>query len=111
MTMSEIVILKYVIINSIEELRRQAVRLVAAERQCYREGAAESTSLDGLTATTRIADQQHDTDMDHGGINAFSSSQESAESVALIGKSQLIVTSMRADTILQIMFTYLATAS
>lgn len=65
--------LRYATINDIEQLRRQAVRIVAAERQCYREGTAESTSLDGLAATTRIADQtqEDDDDMDHDGVNAI----------------------------------------
>ena len=50
--------LRYAIVRNEEELRRTAVRLVAAERQCYMEGTSESTSLDGLAATTRVQDQQ-----------------------------------------------------
>ena len=38
--------LRYAQINNIQTLRTTAVRLVAAERQCYREGTAESTSLE-----------------------------------------------------------------
>ena len=65
--------LRYAAVTNPEDLRRQAVRLVASERQCYREGTAESTSLEGLAATTRIADQQNgdDDDMDHDGYNAM----------------------------------------
>ena len=57
--------LRYAVVRNEEELRRTAVRLVAAERQCYMEGTSESTSLDGLAATTRVQDQKesHD-DMD-----------------------------------------------
>ena len=66
--------LRYAEITDIQVLRRQAVRLVAAERQCYREGTSESTSLDGLAATTRLAyDQRNDDDMevDEDGMNAL----------------------------------------
>ena len=57
--------LRYAVVRNEEELCRTAVRLVAAERQCYMEGTSESTSLDGLAATTRVQDQKesHD-DMD-----------------------------------------------
>ena len=65
--------LRYAQINNIQTLRTTAVRLVAAERQCYREGTAESTSLDGLAATTFITHEQgSDEEMDYeeGGVNA-----------------------------------------
>ena len=54
--------LRYAIVRNEEELRRTAVRLVAAERQCYMEGTSESTSLDGLAATTKVQDQQQNND-------------------------------------------------
>ena len=49
------------------------MRLVAAERQCYREGTSESTSLDGLAATTRLAYDQREDEMkvDEDGMNAM----------------------------------------
>lgn len=57
--------LRYADIGNVPELRRQAVKMVAAERQCYREGTSESTSMDGLAATTHIkSDQYSDDDMD-----------------------------------------------
>ena len=57
--------LRYAVVRNEEELRRTTVRLVAAERQCYMEGTSESTSLDGLAATTRVQDQQQkDEDME-----------------------------------------------
>ena len=57
--------LRYAEINNVPDLRRQAVRLVAAERQCYAEGTSESTSMDGLTATSHIKNEQYgDDDMD-----------------------------------------------
>ena len=64
--------LRYVQINDIATLRTQAVRIVAAERQCYREGTSESTSLEGLAATTFVSrDQGSDNEMDiDDGINA-----------------------------------------
>ena len=54
--------LRYAVVRNEEELRRTAVRLVAAERQCYMEGTSESTSLDGLAATTRVQDQKESQD-------------------------------------------------
>ena len=79
--------LRYAAINNPEELRRQSVRFVAAERQCYREGTAESTSLDGLAATTRIADQQHDDDddMEHDGYNAMGKFQGNCRECGTFG--------------------------
>ena len=47
--------LRYAEITDIISLRRAAVKIVAAERQCYREGTSESTNMDGLAATTQIA--------------------------------------------------------
>jgi hypothetical protein len=52
--------LRYANINNETELRRNAIRFVATERQCYQEGSAESTTLDGLAATTKISDQKSD---------------------------------------------------
>ena len=46
------------------ELRSKAVKLVAAERECYHLGVAESTSLDGLAATTQIAKASYQEDED-----------------------------------------------
>lgn len=54
--------LRYAVINNENELRRHAIRCVAAERQCYREGTAESTTLDGLAATTRLVEQRNNDD-------------------------------------------------
>ena len=64
--------LRYSQITDITTLRTQAVRIVAAERQCYREGTAESTSLDGLAATTFVSrDNGSDHEMDfEEGVNA-----------------------------------------
>ena len=65
--------LRYAQINDIQALRTTAVRIVAAERQCYREGTSESTSLDGLAATTFVAaenDNDEDMDYDDGGVNS-----------------------------------------
>ena len=65
--------LRYAQINDIQALRTTAVRIVAAERQCYREGTSESTSLDGLAATTFVAaenDNDEEMDYDDGGVNA-----------------------------------------
>jgi len=51
-------------------LRTCCVRLVAAERQCYREGTSESTSLDGLAATTFTTREASDDEMDYEeGVN------------------------------------------
>ena len=66
--------LRYAKIANVPELRRQAVRMVAAERQCYREGTSESTSMDGLAATTHIKNEQYsddDMDVDEEGMNAM----------------------------------------
>ena len=52
--------LRYAQIINIQGLRTTAVRLVAAERQCYSEGTSESTSLDGLAATTFITREGSD---------------------------------------------------
>ena len=38
--------LRYADIGNVPELRRQAVKMVATERQCYHEGTSESTSMD-----------------------------------------------------------------
>ena len=64
--------LRYAQIVNIQGLRTTAVRLVAAERQCYREGTSESTSLDGLAATTFVTREESDNEMDYeeGGVNA-----------------------------------------
>ena len=64
----------YAEVVDVQGLRRQAVRFVAAERQCYREGTSESTNLDGLAATTHIAtERRYDDDMevDEDGMNAM----------------------------------------
>ena len=65
--------LRYAEVADVQGLRRQAVRLVAAERQCYREGTSESTNLDGLAATTHLTEQRNDEDMevDDDGLNAM----------------------------------------
>ena len=66
--------LRYAEIGNVPELRRQAVRMVAAERQCYREGTSESTSMDGLAATTHIKSDQYsddEMDIDEEGMNAM----------------------------------------
>ena len=66
--------LRYAEIANVPELRRQAVRMVAAERQCYREGTSESTSMDGLAATTHIKNEQYsddEMDVDEEGMNAM----------------------------------------
>ena len=64
--------LRYAQITNIQTLRTTAVRLVAAERQCYREGTSESTSLDGLAATTFVTREQgSDDEMEvDEGVNA-----------------------------------------
>ena len=49
-------------IESEVELRSKAVKLVAADRECYHLGVAESTSLDGLVATTQIAKASYQED-------------------------------------------------
>ena len=66
--------LRYAEITDIVSLRRAAVKIVAAERQCYREGTSESTNMDGLAATTHIAKEFGDDDdegmeVDDDGIN------------------------------------------
>ena len=63
--------LRYSTITDIQMLRTCCVRLVAAERQCYREGTSESTSLDGLAATTfTTREQASDDEMDYEeGVN------------------------------------------
>ena len=66
--------LRYADINNIPELRRQAVKMVDAERQCYREGTSESTSMDGLAATTHIKNDQYsdeEMDVDDDSMNAM----------------------------------------
>jgi hypothetical protein len=66
--------LRYAEINTVPDLRRQAVRLVAAERQCYMEGTSESTSMDGLSATSHIKNEQYgddDMDVDDDGVRAM----------------------------------------
>ena len=57
---------RYSQVNDILVLRTAAVRIVATEHQCYWEGTSESTSLDGLTATTFTAREQgSDDEMDY----------------------------------------------
>ena len=62
--------LVFATIESEIELRSKAVKLVAAERECYHLGVAESTSLDGLAATTQIAkasyQEEEDMEVDEG---------------------------------------------
>ena len=63
--------LRYAVINTEGELRQQAVRIVASERQCYHEGTSESTSMDGLAATSHIKNEQYgddDMEVDDDGI-------------------------------------------
>ena len=66
--------LRYAEITDIVTLRRAAVKIVAAERQCYREGTSESTNMDGLAATTHIAreygeEDEEGMDIDDDGVN------------------------------------------
>ena len=66
--------MRYATITNLEEMRRKAIQLVAAERQCYREGTSESTSLDGLSATTHLIsghDEVEDMEVDSVKTVAF----------------------------------------